>query len=112
MTGKQCITATVACLSTGGLTAAVPKGEVRLTAKALHPFWRTHPTPVGHEVDVNPPVLFWPSPRIGFTQPLINYDVELSRDAEFADIVERALEQHHSFFVPNRALEEGAWHWR
>ena len=69
---------TIGFLLMGNIMAAeVPKGEIQIEAAAVHPLWRSHAYPSNHEVDVNPPVFIWPSSRINFTEPLLEYDLIL-----------------------------------
>lgn len=90
----------------------MPRGEIRLLADAIHPLWRTHPTPSGHEVDRNPPAFFWPSSRTAFTQPLMHYDFQLSKSPDFSNLEMSISAQNPSFAVPNGPLELGRWYWR
>lgn len=88
-------------------------GEIKLTGKAVHPFFRTDAFPKGDmEVDANPVSFYWPSDRREFTQPLKYYDFQLSRNKDFSTIEEEVKRQNPSFYVTKKALADGQWFWR
>ena len=91
---------------------AIPKGEIRILAKELQPDRRTFSTPVGHAVDVNPPAFFWPSPRDYFLKPLLTYDFQLSRSADFKTLEVSQEGSNGSFAQLKQPLAEGTWCWR
>lgn len=91
----------------------VPLGEIHLKARAIHPLWRIEAFPAhSMEVDANPVSFYWPSDRREFTQPLIQYNFQLSRKSDFSIIEEQSLGQNPSFYVTEKTLEPGEWYWR
>lgn len=96
-----------------GKEEKVLPGEIKLTAKAIHPFWRTDAFPKsGIKVDANPVSFYWPSTRREFTQPLKQYDFQLSRTDDFSKVEEQVKGQNPSFYVSTKPLAEGGWFWR
>lgn len=91
---------------------SVLPGEIRLKAKAIHPFFRTDAFPANMEVDVNPAAFYWPSDRREFTEPLKEYDFQLSRSQSFSEISEEVKGQNPSFYVAHKPLDTGNWFWR
>jgi len=87
-------------------------GEVRLMAKAIHPYYRTDAFPANMEVDVNPAAFYWPSDRREFTEPLKEYDFQLSRDQSFSELFEETKGQNPSFYTAQKQLDKGDWFWR
>lgn len=88
-------------------------GEIKLTADAIHPFWRTDAFPKNNmEVDANPVSFYWPSQRREFTQPLKRYDFQLSSKEDFSIIEEQSEGQNPSFYVTVKPLAQGKWFWR
>ncbi|WP_158293171.1 DUF4962 domain-containing protein [Tamlana fucoidanivorans] len=87
-------------------------GEIRLTAEAVHPLWRANAFPDNIKSDINPPAYFWPSKRRGFTEPLINYEFQLSSDSMFYSIHENVKGHNPSSYVSKKPLKKGKWYWR
>ncbi|MEG1585890.1 MAG: DUF4962 domain-containing protein [Bacteroidales bacterium] len=87
-------------------------GEIKLEAKAVHPFFRTDAFPVNMEVDVNPVTFYWPSIRQEFTEPLLTYEFQLSKTDNFQQIVEENTDRNPSFYVAKTKLPIGTWYWR
>ena len=103
----------IAFLLMGNIMASqVPKGEIKIEAAAVHPLWRSHAYPSNHEVDVNPPVFIWPSSRINFTEPLLEYDFELAKEQDFNSKTISIKKQNPSFYVSELPLSKGKWFWR
>jgi len=109
-----CITAVLisAVLNKEPNIEKVLPGEIGLKARAVHPFWRTEAFPSNTEADVNPPSFYWPSERREFTEPLKEYDFQLSKDFSFSVVEEEIRKRNPSFYVANKALSEGKWFWR
>jgi hypothetical protein len=87
-------------------------GEIRLSAKAIHPEWRTDAFPSNLESDINPPAFFWPSLRRDYREPLRKYDFELSRDKSFANTEISIKGQEPSFCIAEHPLAKGVWYWQ
>lgn len=103
----------VASAQSADNTLDVLPGEILLKAAAIHPFWRTDALPAnGMEVDTNPVSFYWASERREFTEPLMNYDFQLSRKADFTVVEEESAGQNPSFYVTKHALADGQWFWR
>lgn len=87
-------------------------GEIKLYAKAIHPFFRTHAFPANLEVDVNPVAFYWPSERREYTEPLKRYDIQISKNPTFNPLEEESIGQNPSFYVTKKQLSAGKWYWR
>lgn len=76
---------------------------------ALHPRYRSWPSPAGGDVVGNPPVFCWPATR----GPNIRYAIRIARDSLFRgkDVYgEEAIPW--TLYHPHRALQAGVWYWQ
>lgn len=107
-------TFTAMCLNSQTSTNSqkVLPGEIKLLAKAIHPFFRTNAFPSNLEVDANPVTFFWPSDRIDYLTPLKKYDFQICQKSTFTQIEEESLLQNPSFYVSKKHLSVGNWFWR